>query len=114
MSAPPLFGMRAGGGRRVLVGSPSSVMGRPGFSRRAAQWPDCRSRALPESQLKSALVDVGKLRLHHTYGGARRPIVFVHGLRSSGYIEWRFTLPRFARSHRVFAPDLPGFGPSDN
>src|SRR5207302_1466027 len=29
------------------------------------------------------------------------------------YIEWRFTLPRFARSHRVFAPDLPGFGRSD-
>jgi len=68
---------------------------------------------LPESQLKSALVDVGKLRLHHTYGGAGRPIVFVHGLGSSGYIEWRFTLPRFARSHRVFAPDLPGFGRSD-
>jgi pimeloyl-ACP methyl ester carboxylesterase len=36
----------------------------------------------------------------------------VHGLGSSGYIEWRFNLPEVALSHRVFAPDLPGFGRS--
>jgi pimeloyl-ACP methyl ester carboxylesterase len=38
--------------------------------------------------------------------------VFIHGLGSSGYIEWRFTLPAVAKRHRVFAPDLPGFGRS--
>jgi pimeloyl-ACP methyl ester carboxylesterase len=36
----------------------------------------------------------------------------VHGLGSSGYMEWRFNLPRLARHHAVFAPDLPGFGRS--
>lgn len=63
--------------------------------------------------LRSGFVDVDGLRLHHTYGGRGTPaIVFVHGLGSSGYIEWRFNLPLLARLHRVLAPDLPGFGKS--
>ena len=63
--------------------------------------------------LRSGFVDVGDLRLHHTFGGRGAPaVVFVHGLGSSGYIEWRFNLPEVARSHRVLAPDLPGFGKS--
>jgi pimeloyl-ACP methyl ester carboxylesterase len=64
--------------------------------------------ALHEGYLK-----LGGLTLHHTYGGLGRPIVFIHGLGSSGYIEWRFNLERFARTNRVFAPDLPGYGRSD-
>jgi pimeloyl-ACP methyl ester carboxylesterase len=63
--------------------------------------------------LREGYVKLGGLTLHHVYGGAGSPIVFVHGLGSSGYIEWRFNLPHFARRHRVFAPDLPGFGRSD-
>jgi len=55
----------------------------------------------------------GGLTLHHTYGGLGRPLVFIHGLGSSGYIEWRFNLDYFARTNRVFAPDLPGYGKSD-
>src|SRR5919201_4922420 len=63
--------------------------------------------------LRSGFVHVESLRLHHTYGGLGTPaIVFVHGLGSSGYIEWRFNLPELARTHRVLAPDLPGFGKS--
>jgi pimeloyl-ACP methyl ester carboxylesterase len=63
--------------------------------------------------LRSGFVDVGGHRLHHTFGGrGAPPVVFVHGLGSSGYIEWRFNLPDIARNHRVFAPDLPGFGKS--
>jgi pimeloyl-ACP methyl ester carboxylesterase len=64
-------------------------------------------------QLRDGYLKLGGLTLHHTYGGAGRPILFIHGLGSSGYIEWRFNLPYFARRHRVFAPDLPGFGRSD-
>ena len=64
--------------------------------------------------LESGFLEVGRLRLHQTAGGAGEPpILFVHGLGSSGYIEWRFVLPHFARSHRVLAPDLPGFGRTD-
>lgn len=63
--------------------------------------------------LRSGFVTVGSLKLHHTYGGKGSPVLFIHGLGSSGYIEWRFTLPEFVKSHRVFAPDLPGYGRSD-
>lgn len=64
-------------------------------------------------ELRNGYLKLGGLTLHHTYGGRGSPILFIHGLGSSGYIEWRFNLPFFARSHRVFAPDLPGYGRSD-
>ena len=65
-------------------------------------------------RLESGFVKVGRLSVHHTYGGkGAPPVLFVHGLGSSGYIEWRFTLPAIARRHRVLAPDLPGFGRTD-
>jgi pimeloyl-ACP methyl ester carboxylesterase len=54
------------------------------------------------------------LQIHHVHGGrGAPPVLFVHGLGSAGYLEWRFNLPALARSHRVFAPDLPGFGRSE-
>ncbi|HVC99550.1 MAG TPA: alpha/beta hydrolase [Candidatus Dormibacteraeota bacterium] len=63
--------------------------------------------------LREGYLKLGGLTLHHTWGGRGSPIVFIHGLGSSGYIEWRFNLGHFAARHRVFAPDLPGFGRSD-
>jgi pimeloyl-ACP methyl ester carboxylesterase len=63
--------------------------------------------------LREGYLKLGGLTLHHTWGGLGSPIVFIHGLGSSGYIEWRFNLDHFAARHRVFAPDLPGFGRSD-
>ncbi len=65
-------------------------------------------------RVASGTVKVGRLSVHHTHGGrGALPVVFIHGLGSSGYLEWRFNLPYFARSHRVLAPDLPGFGRTD-
>jgi 4,5:9,10-diseco-3-hydroxy-5,9,17-trioxoandrosta-1(10),2-diene-4-oate hydrolase len=43
--------------------------------------------------------------------GEGQPIVFVHGL-SGSWPNWLEQLPVFARSHRVLALDLPGFGHS--
>src|SRR5260370_38288616 len=43
-------------------------------------------------------------------GGRGTPVVFIHGLGSSSYMEWRYTLEPTAARHRVFAPDLPGYG----
>src|SRR5438445_10706095 len=75
---------------------------------------DVTRRSGHPGALRQGFVDVADLRLHHTFGGRGVPAtVFVHGLGSSGYIEWRFNLPVLARSHRVFAPDLPGFGRSE-
>lgn len=63
--------------------------------------------------LHSGTVRVGRLAVHHTYGGTGSPpVVLIHGLGSAGYIEWRFTMPALAARHRIFAPDLPGFGRS--
>lgn len=70
-------------------------------------------RRAPRNGLHSGFVDVGDLRIHQTHGGRGSPVLFVHGLGSSGYIEWRFNLERAAREHRVYAPDLPGFGRSE-
>src|SRR5260370_30295686 len=43
-------------------------------------------------------------------GGRGSPVVFIHGLGSSSYMEWRYTLEPTAARYRVFAPDLPGYG----
>lgn len=53
---------------------------------------------------------MGSLHVHHMHGGRGSPVLFIHGLGSSGYIEWRFNLEATAARHRVYAPDLPGFG----
>ena len=68
----------------------------------------------PAKLCKSDVIHVGSLRVHHLHGGrGLPPVLFIHGIGSSGYIEWRFNLEHIAASHRVFAPDLPGFGRSE-
>ncbi len=64
----------------------------------------------PPKKLHADLIQVGSLRVHHMHGGRGAPVVFIHGLGSSGYMEWRFNLEVAANRHRVYAPDLPGFG----
>src|SRR5256885_15370603 len=64
-------------------------------------------------RVQSGFLDIGALRVHHMHGGRGPAVVFVHGLGSSGYVEWRQTLESTAARHRVFAPDLPGYGRSD-
>jgi pimeloyl-ACP methyl ester carboxylesterase len=64
--------------------------------------------------VRGGFVPIDGMQVHHVYGGAGSPpVLFIHGLGSAGYLEWRFNLPVIARSHRVHAPDLPGFGRSD-
>jgi len=63
--------------------------------------------------LASAFVTVEGIRLHYQAGGHGRPVLFIHGLGSSGSLEWRRNLEVIARRRRVMAIDLPGFGASD-
>ncbi|HXN77917.1 MAG TPA: alpha/beta fold hydrolase [Candidatus Dormibacteraeota bacterium] len=67
------------------------------------------ARRTPKS-ISSEFIEVGALRVHHSHGGHGSPVVFIHGLGSSGYMEWRYNLEATAAKHRVFAPDLPGYG----
>ena len=64
--------------------------------------------------MRGGFLDVDGMRVHHVRSGSGAPpVLFVHGLGSAGFLEWRFNLEAVARTHEVVAPDLPGFGRSD-
>jgi pimeloyl-ACP methyl ester carboxylesterase len=67
----------------------------------------------PPRLVHSGFLDLGSLRVHHMAGGRGSAVLFIHGLGSSGYMEWRHNLEPAAARHRVFAPDLPGYGRTD-
>jgi pimeloyl-ACP methyl ester carboxylesterase len=67
----------------------------------------------PPKLIHSGFVELGSLRVHHMFGGRGSPVLFIHGLGSSGYMEWRHNLEPAAARHRVFAPDMPGYGRTD-
>jgi pimeloyl-ACP methyl ester carboxylesterase len=56
-------------------------------------------------------VDVVGARANYVELGEGPPVVMVHGL-SGAWQNWLEQVPHFARSHRVIAVDLPGFGGS--
>jgi pimeloyl-ACP methyl ester carboxylesterase len=57
-------------------------------------------------------VVVNETRVCYVEMGEGPPLVFVHGL-SGCWQNWLENIPHFARSHRVIAVDLPGFGESE-
>src|SRR2546430_14018191 len=61
-------------------------------------------------RMQSGFVDMGSLRVHHMHGGRGSAVVFVHGLGSSGYMEWRRNLEAAAARHRGVAPHPPRYG----
>ncbi len=56
-------------------------------------------------------VDIVGARANYVEMGKGPPLVFVHGL-SGAWQNWLEAIPHFARTHRVVALDLPGFGAS--
>jgi pimeloyl-ACP methyl ester carboxylesterase len=56
-------------------------------------------------------VDVVGAKANYVEMGKGPPLLFVHGL-SGCWQNWLENIPHFARSHRVVAVDLPGFGAS--
>jgi 2-hydroxy-6-oxonona-2,4-dienedioate hydrolase len=56
-------------------------------------------------------IDVGGLPIHYLAAGEGPPLVLLHALGESA-LDWRWVLPALARTNRVYAPDLPGFGHS--
>ncbi|MBV9182464.1 MAG: alpha/beta hydrolase [Acidobacteria bacterium] len=52
------------------------------------------------------------LKLRFEHAGKGSALVLVHGLLGSSFC-WRYIIPLFARTHEVFAPDMPGCGGSD-
>jgi len=56
-------------------------------------------------------VDIVGAKANYVELGEGPPLVFVHGL-GGAWQNWLEQIPYFARSHRVIAVDLPGFGAS--
>ncbi len=56
-------------------------------------------------------IEVGGLPTRYLEAGAGEPLVLLHALGESA-LDWRWVIPTLARTHRVYAPDLPGFGAS--
>lgn len=62
--------------------------------------------------ISSCSVKVDGLSIHYLTAGEGKPVVLLHGWPTSSYL-WRNIMEPLARSRRVIAPDLPGFGLSD-
>ncbi len=60
----------------------------------------------------SKFVQVNNLNIHYLTAGEGKPVVLVHGWPTSSSL-WRKIIPPLARTRKVIAPDLPGFGKSD-
>ena len=56
-------------------------------------------------------IEVVGARVNYVELGEGIPLLFVHGL-SGCWQNWLENIPHFARTHRVIALDLPGFGAS--
>lgn len=59
--------------------------------------------------MQPRIADLGGLVHYADFGGEGRPIVLVHGLGGS-HVNWLAVAPDLARSGRVLALDLAGFG----
>jgi haloalkane dehalogenase len=60
----------------------------------------------------SRWLDVGPGRMHYLDEGAGRPVVFVHGAPAWSFL-WRGPIRALRDRHRCIAPDLLGFGLSE-
>ncbi len=56
-------------------------------------------------------IDVGGLPIHYLAAGGGPPLVLLHALGESAF-DWRWVIPALARTNRVYALDMPGFGHS--
>lgn len=65
--------------------------------------------------IESKWITVDGMRIHYlSAGGSGSPVVLLHGAGiDSAHLSWVEVIEPLAREHRVFAPDLPGYGQSD-
>jgi haloalkane dehalogenase len=64
------------------------------------------------SQPSSHYTQVNDLTIHHQEAGQGNPVLLIHGFPTSSHL-WRNVIPELAKTHRVIAIDLPGYGLSD-
>lgn len=65
-----------------------------------------------KTAVKERRINVGGLGTRYLKAGNEGlPLVLLHG-DSDSSIDWSWVLPELAATHRVYAPDFPGFGDS--
>lgn len=71
-------------------------------------------RPAPTTQTSFRTVQAGGLDVHYREAGpvGTLPVLLLHGFPSASHM-FRDLIPELARSHRVIAPDLPGFGQTE-
>lgn len=81
---------------------------------KAVRTPDERFANLPDYPFEPRYVEVDGLRMHYVDEGPRdaAPVLMLHGEPSWSYL-YRHMIPICAERFRVVAPDLVGFGRSD-
>lgn len=67
---------------------------------------------MPDTATTTVLTPDGS-RIAYRELGAGPAVLLLHGWPTSSYL-WRHVMPVLAENNRVIAPDLPGFGASDN
>ena len=69
----------------------------------------------PDSAVAESHVDVNGIEIRHLHAGeSGPPVVLIHGGGvDAAHLSWDPTIEALADDHRVFAPDLPGYGASD-
>ena len=70
------------------------------------------ARARPKRFPRPAFINAGGIDTFFLEAGSGPPVILLHGLGATN-TSMLPTLWELARDHRVFAPDLPGFGGSD-
>ncbi|MEZ5866069.1 MAG: alpha/beta fold hydrolase [Geminicoccaceae bacterium] len=62
-------------------------------------------------EIESGFVEADGIRLHYLSAGEGEPVLLLHGYAQTSHM-WRPLIAELARTHRVIAPDLRGFGKS--
>ena len=70
-----------------------------------------RSQALEETVVHDRRVTVDGVETQYLEAGAGPPLLLLHGHEQSA-ASWRWVIPALARTHRVLALSLPGYGGS--
>ena len=98
--------------RQQLRGAIENGLLRPGADATYADGDDASWMSVDwPAMTRRVLVEGREVNTIDTGGTDCPVIVFVHGL-SGTWQNWLLNIPAFMDSHRVIAPDLPGFGES--
>jgi 4,5:9,10-diseco-3-hydroxy-5,9,17-trioxoandrosta-1(10),2-diene-4-oate hydrolase len=62
--------------------------------------------------IESGWIKINGINIHYKVAGEGSPIIFLHG-GSNDSSDWQYNISSIAEHHRVYVPDLVGYGLSD-